>query len=179
MHAAAPGLWAALEASATQRKLIRLRVHSVRGTHASCKFARAAFPRFRVANKKIHQMAKPRPKYLDLFRIRLPLPGWVSILHRVSGALLFLFLPLLLWLWQQSLATQESFARFSAVVATPVVKLVLLGLLWAYLHHLCAGFRHLVLDVHIGTELRAARASSAAVFVVSIGLTLLIGVALW
>ena len=113
-------------------------------------------------------MAKPRPKYLDLFRIRLPLPGWVSILHRVSGAL-----------WQQSLATQESFARFSAVVATPVVKLVLLGLLWAYLHHLCAGFRHLVLDVHIGTELRAARASSAAVFVVSIGLTLLIGVALW
>lgn len=124
-------------------------------------------------------MAKPRPKYLDLLRIRLPLPGWVSILHRVSGALLFLFLPLLLWLWQQSLATQQSFERFSAVVATPAVKLVLLGLLWAYLHHVCAGIRHLTLDVHMGTELRTARATSVAVFVVSIGLTLVIGVALW
>ena len=124
-------------------------------------------------------MAKPRPKYLDLVRIRLPLPGWVSILHRASGALLFLFLPLLLWLWQQSLATQESFERFGSLVASPLAKLVLIGLLWAYLHHLCAGFRHLVLDVHVGTELRAARASSVAVLVVSLGLTLAIGVALW
>lgn len=124
-------------------------------------------------------MAKPRPKYLDLVRIRLPLPGWVSILHRVSGVLLFLFLPLLLWLWQQSLATQESFERFGALVASPLAKLVLIGLLWAYLHHLCAGFRHLVLDVHLGTELRAARASSVVVLVVSLGLTLAIGVALW
>ena len=129
--------------------------------------------------KNIHQMARPRPKYLDLFRIRLPLPALVSFLHRVSGALLFLLLPLMLWLWQQSLATQQSFDRFSAVVAMPLLKLVLIGLLWGYLHHLCAGIRHLALDMNVGTDLPAARASSVAVLVVSIGLTLAIGAALW
>lgn len=129
--------------------------------------------------KNIHQMARPRPKYLDLFRIRLPLPALVSFLHRVSGALLFLFLPLMLWLWQQSLATQQSFDRFSAVVAMPLLKLVLIGLLWGYLHHLCAGIRHLALDMNVGTDLPAARASSVVVLAVSIALTLAIGAALW
>lgn len=124
-------------------------------------------------------MARPRPKYLDLFRIRLPLPALVSFLHRVSGALLFLFFPLMLWLWQQSLATQQSFDRFSAVVAMPLLKLVLIGLLWGYLHHLCAGIRHLALDMNVGTDLPAARASSVVVLAVSIALTLAIGAALW
>ena len=75
---------------------------------------------------------KPRPVYLNLVRIRLPLPGLVSILHRLSGALLFLFLPLLLGLLQMSLGNPTSFANFAAIVANPLVKLILFGLALAY-----------------------------------------------
>ena len=124
-------------------------------------------------------MVKPRPKYLNLVRIRLPLPGVVSILHRVSGAALFLFLPFLLTLFEMSLETAQTFARFKSVFSHWAIKLMLLGLLWAYLHHLCAGVRHLALDLHYGTELPAARAGSIAVVVVSIGLTLLVGALVW
>ena len=124
-------------------------------------------------------MSKTRPKHLDLTKIRLPVPGLVSILHRVSGAALFLFMPLLLWLWQESVASQQRFDQFKAVASHWAVKLVLIGLAWAYLHHLCAGLRHLALDLHLGTELPAARASSWAVLAVSAGLTVVAGVILW
>jgi succinate dehydrogenase / fumarate reductase cytochrome b subunit len=103
----------------------------------------------------------------------------VSGMHRISGAVLFLFLPLLFWLWQESLASQQSFDNFKSVVSYPLVKVVLLGLVWGYLHHLCAGIRHLALDLHLGTELGPARASSIAVLVVSIVLTVALGIALW
>jgi len=124
-------------------------------------------------------MVKPRPKYLDLIRIRLPVPGLVSILHRISGAALFLFLGLLLWLFEQSLATPQSFDAFKSALAHPLVKLVLFGLLWAFLHHLFAGIRYLALDLHYGTELAQARASSYAVLAVSLVLTVVLGVKLW
>lgn len=124
-------------------------------------------------------MSRTRPKHLDLTKIRLPVPGLVSILHRVSGAALFLFMPLLLWLWQESVASQQRFDQFKAVASHWAVKLVLIGLAWAYLHHLCAGLRHLALDLHIGAELSAARASSWAVLAVSVGLTAVVGVILW
>ena len=124
-------------------------------------------------------MVKSRPKYLNLVRIRLPLPGVVSILHRVSGAVLFLFLPFLLTMFEMSLETAQTFARFKGVFSHWMIKLILLGLLWAYLHHLCAGIRHLALDLHYGTELASARAGSIAVFAVSIALTLAVGVAVW
>lgn len=124
-------------------------------------------------------MSRTRPKHLDLTKIRLPVPALVSILHRVSGAALFLLMPLLLWLWQESVASQQRFDQFKAVASHWLVKLVLIGLAWAYLHHLCAGLRHLALDLHIGIELPAARASSWAVLVVSLGLTAVVGVILW
>ncbi len=122
---------------------------------------------------------KKRPKHLDLIRIRLPLAGVVSIMHRVSGAVLFLFLPLLLWLLQHSLASPQTFDAFRSAVSSPLLKMTLLGLLWAYLHHLCAGVRHLALDLDYGTELGTARVSSVIVLVVSIGLTLIAGAMLW
>lgn len=122
---------------------------------------------------------KKRPKHLDLVRIRLPLAGVVSIMHRVSGAVLFLFIPLLLWLLQRSLASPQTFDAFRSAVSHPLLKMMLLGLLWAYLHHLCAGVRHLALDLDYGTELGAARVSSVIVLVVSIGLTLIAGAMLW
>jgi succinate dehydrogenase / fumarate reductase cytochrome b subunit len=103
----------------------------------------------------------------------------VSILHRVSGAVLFLFMPLILWLWQESVASQQRFDQFRAVASHWAVKLVLIGLAWAYLHHLCAGLRHLALDLHIGAELAAARASSWAVLAVSVTMTAVFGVLVW
>jgi succinate dehydrogenase / fumarate reductase cytochrome b subunit len=124
-------------------------------------------------------MPTSRPKHLDLMQIRLPLPAFVSILHRVSGALLFLMLPVLLCLWGSSLESPQSFNLFKTWVAHPLTKLVLLGLLWAYLHHFCAGIRHLAMDLHMGLELQTARATSYAVLGVSLLLTLGIGVKLW
>ncbi|MGQ0749331.1 MAG: succinate dehydrogenase, cytochrome b556 subunit [Betaproteobacteria bacterium] len=124
-------------------------------------------------------MPKSRPKHLNLLQIRFPIMAIVSGLHRISGAVLFLFLPLLLWLWQQSVVSQQTFERFSGVVASPLMKIVLLGLLWSYLHHLCAGIRHLALDLQLGIDLPAARASGMAVMVVSLALTIVIGALLW
>lgn len=124
-------------------------------------------------------MSTPRPKYLDLTRIRLPVPGLVSILHRISGFGLFLFLPLLLWLLQASLTAPDTYVRYRAAIAHPLIKLVLIGLLWAFLHHLCAGVRFLLLDMHYGTGLGAARNSSRAVLAVSIVLTVILGVLIW
>lgn len=125
-------------------------------------------------------VTKQRPVYLNLVRIRLPLPGFVSFLHRVSGAVLFLVgLPLLLFGLQRSLASAEAFDAFLSALASPLAKIVLIGLAWAYLHHFCAGIRHLLLDVHQGIELKAARRSSAVVLVVSLLLTLVVGVRLW
>jgi len=124
-------------------------------------------------------MEKTRPKFLDLTSIRLPVPGWVSILHRISGALLFVSIPLLLWLLDQSLHSSTTYRTFQAAMGNPLVKLVLLGLVWAFLHHLCAGIRYLALDMHMGTTLEKARASSKAVLGVSLVLTAVLGARLW
>lgn len=117
---------------------------------------------------------KKRPKNLDLTTIKLPLPGKVSILHRVSGAGLFLCLPLLLWVFGASLASAESFAMLKSALASLPAKVIVAGLLWAFVHHFCAGIRFLLLDLHIGIEKEAARKSAGVVFAVSIPLTLIL-----
>jgi succinate dehydrogenase / fumarate reductase cytochrome b subunit len=124
-------------------------------------------------------MEKTRPKHLDLLTIRLPLPGWVSILHRVSGAGMFFLLPLLLWLLDNSLHSRSTFNNLLELVAQPWLKLILFGTIWAFLHHLCAGLRYLALDMNWGTELASARASSKWVLGVSLLLTVALGAALW
>lgn len=122
---------------------------------------------------------KTRPKHLDLPKIRLPVPGFVSILHRVSGAGLFLLIPFLLYLLQGSLSAPEVYAGVKQVAANGFVKLVLLGLLWAFLHHLFAGLRFLALDLRYGVELAQARLTAKMVLVASIVLTVVIGVRIW
>jgi len=122
---------------------------------------------------------KKRPVHLDLVRIRLPLPGFVSILHRVSGAVLFLAAFWLLWLLDASLASQERFDAMRAAAAHPFAKLVLIGLAWAFLHHFCAGVRYLFLDADMGVDLAAARASSWAVLAASIALTAVAAAWMW
>jgi succinate dehydrogenase cytochrome b subunit len=124
--------------------------------------------------------AKPRPVYLNLVRIRLPLPGIVSFLHRVSGAVLFLAgIPLLLAAVGSSLRSPEAFAELQSALSHPIAKLVLIGFVWAYIHHLFAGIRHLLLDVHKGIDLVSARRTSAFVIVVPLLIALIVGVRLW
>ncbi len=123
---------------------------------------------------------KPRPVYLNLLAIRQPVPAIVSILHRASGAALFVVgLPLLLWTLQASLGSEDGYRRVAAFFGHPLVKVVLIGLVWAYLHHLIAGVRHLLADIHIGLELASARQSAAVTLVLGILLTLAIAVKLW
>src|SRR3954462_12602973 len=98
-------------------------------------------------------MAKARPKHLNLFQIRQPAPAIVSILHRISGAGLFLFLWFFLTGLERSLVSEQSFTDLKATLGHPLVKVILLGLLWAYLHHTFAGLRHLGLDLRFGIEL--------------------------
>ena len=117
---------------------------------------------------------KKRPKNLDLATIRLPLAGKVSILHRVSGAGMFICFPVLLWLFSASLSSPESFATFKSVAGMLPVKVVLAGLLWAFVHHFCAGIRFLLLDLLIGIEKEEARKSAVAVLAFSIPLTLIL-----
>ncbi len=124
-------------------------------------------------------MNKKRPKHLALHRIKQPLPAIVSILHRVSGALLFVALPLLLLLLDQSLRSVETYTNLTEHLASPFLKLALLVLLWAFLHHFCAGLRYLAIDLHLLPTLSAARTSSRWVMAVSLTLTVVLGVQLW
>lgn len=124
-------------------------------------------------------MLKKRPKHLALHLIKLPLPGFVSILHRVSGLALFFALPLLLLILQYSLRSIETYAQLQDALAHPLAKLVLLGLLWSFLHHFCAGLRYLAIDLHYVHNLKQARDSSKIVMLVSLLLTVFIGVKLW
>jgi len=112
------------------------------------------------------KMAK-RPVYLDLFRIHLPLAGWVSVLHRISGALLFVAMPLGVWGLSVSLSGEDGFKRMADCFSLPLARLFLLLLVWALAHHGFAGLRHLALDVHWGVDQQRARQSSAAVLLVT------------
>ncbi len=122
-----------------------------------------------------------RPKNLDLRTIRLPLPGIVSILHRISGALLFLVgIPLMLSMLQLSLQSEESFEMVRHTVSSGHLdRLALLFLIWSFMHHFFAGIRFLLLDIHKGVQLERARVSSMWVMVASIVLTILAGAILW
>ena len=122
---------------------------------------------------------KKRPVYLNLMQIRLPLPGFISILHRVSGALLFASGVWLLFLLDRSLASEAGFESVKRYAAFPIVKIALLGIVWAYCHHFCAGIRYLLLDLDKGADLATARQTSIVVMVVSLALTAYLGVRLW
>jgi len=122
---------------------------------------------------------KKRPVYLNLVQIRLPLPGFVSILHRISGALLFVAGVWLLFMLDRSLASEAGFESVRRYVDFPLVKLALLGLIWAYCHHFCAGIRYLFLDLDKGVDLATARMTSWIVLVASVLLTAFLGAKLW
>lgn len=121
---------------------------------------------------------QPRPQFRNLrfpllLTYRLPVAGLVSIMHRISGAALFLALPFLLWLLDLSLISELGFERLRGIASNFFVKLVLLFLIWSFFHHLVAGIRYLFLDLHIGLDLKTSRASAIAVYAVSLPLTLI------
>ncbi len=101
-----------------------------------------------------------RPFYLNLFKIRLPVPGFVSILHRVSGLLMFLAVPYSVYLLDLSLQGAAGYDRAVAQIQQPLIQLVMLIILWSLIHHLLAGIRFLLTDFEIGLEKQQARFSS-------------------
>jgi succinate dehydrogenase / fumarate reductase, cytochrome b subunit len=122
----------------------------------------------------------------QVVRYRLPAAGWVSILHRISGALMFVLLPFVIWMFDASVTSQTSYDAFMAVFARGglfpawLLKLIALALIWAFLLHLIAGLRHLWMDVsHRAVELRPGRRSATFTLVASVLLTLAFGYALF
>ena len=124
--------------------------------------------------------------FADLPSYRLPAAGWVSILHRVSGALMFLLLPFIIWMFDMSVSSEISFAKFKYAFNVGMgfapgwfMKLVALALIWAYLHHLIAGIRHLYMDVQHAVSKEFGRSSALVTLGLSIALTLVLGAKLF
>ncbi|HLF67471.1 MAG TPA: succinate dehydrogenase, cytochrome b556 subunit [Gammaproteobacteria bacterium] len=123
-------------------------------------------------------MNRTRPKNLNLFTIHFPLPAIVSILHRLSGAFLFLCIPLVLWLLAYSL-TEDGFASLQQCMSSVTAKAIIWLLLIPFIFHLVAGIRHLLSDIHIGDTLKLGRAMALLTFIVTAVLVILAGVWLW
>lgn len=122
----------------------------------------------------------------DLPTYRLPAAGIVSILHRVSGALMFLLMPFIIWMFDTSISSEISFARFTAVFNIGVgvvpgwfVKLVALALIWAFLHHFIAGLRHLWMDARHAVSKEFGKSSAVFTLTLSVGLTVVLGAKLF
>ncbi|GAB4361500.1 MAG: succinate dehydrogenase, cytochrome b556 subunit [Gammaproteobacteria bacterium] len=107
-----------------------------------------------------------RPKNLDLLRFRLPMVGIASIAHRISGVLMFLAIPIFIYLLQQSLSGEEGYRQVADLMSSVVFRLVVVAMVWALVHHLCAGVRYLLLDIDVGVEKTAARQSALIVLVI-------------
>jgi succinate dehydrogenase / fumarate reductase cytochrome b subunit len=125
-------------------------------------------------------------KLIDAIGYRLPPAGWVSILHRASGLLMFILLPFVIWMFDTSVTSEVSYAQFTSVfhngtahVSGWFFKLLALALIWAYLHHLIAGLRHLWMDATHAVTLQFGRTSAIATLAISLLLTLALGVKLF
>lgn len=119
-------------------------------------------------------ISKQRPKHLNLFAIRLPIPGFVSILHRISGFLMVALLGLLIFVIDQLITSSDSYSNISFIFENLYLKLFLIIPIWALSHHLLAGIRFLLLDFHVFIELKATRIFSALILFFSIIITIFI-----
>ncbi|MFY8055596.1 MAG: succinate dehydrogenase, cytochrome b556 subunit [Limnohabitans sp.] len=138
------------------------------------------------------ELAKKRPEFrninalTDLPTYRLPAAGIVSILHRISGAIMFVLLPLIVWMFDTSVSSEISFAKFKSAftvgigfVPGIIVKLAALALIWAYLHHMIAGLRHLYMDMCHAVSKEFGKSSAVVTLVLSLGLTAALGAKLF
>ena len=120
-----------------------------------------------------------RPVNLDLRTIKLPVTAYTSILHRISGVILFVGIAIMLFAMDKSLASEEGFGEVQACLTSPLAKLVIWGLLSALLYHLVAGVRHLIMDTGIGETLEGGKLGSKIVIAVSVVMIILAGVWIW
>jgi succinate dehydrogenase / fumarate reductase cytochrome b subunit len=138
------------------------------------------------------EAARKRPEFRninalsDLPSYRLPAAGWVSILHRVSGALMFLLMPFIIWMFDSSITSEISFAKFAAAfnvglgfISGWFMKLVALAIIWAYLHHSIAGIRHLYMDTFHAVTKEFGKSSAVVTLVLSLGLTVVLAAKLF
>ena len=138
------------------------------------------------------ELTKKRPEFRninalsDLPTYRLPAAGWVSILHRVSGALMFLLMPFIIWMFDTSLSSEFSYERFTSAFGAGIgfvpgwfIKLVALALIWAYLHHFIAGVRHLYMNMTHSVTKEVGKSSATVTLVLSIALTVVLGAKLF
>ena len=124
-------------------------------------------------------MNSQRPVNLDLRTIKLPVTAYTSILHRISGVILFVGIAIMLYALDKSLSSEEGFAAVKAGLTSPLAKLVIWGLLSALLYHLVAGVRHLIMDAGIGEALEGGKLGSKIVIAVSVVVIVLAGVWIW
>jgi succinate dehydrogenase / fumarate reductase cytochrome b subunit len=138
------------------------------------------------------EAAQKRPEFRninalsDLPSYRLPAAGWVSILHRVSGALMFLLMPFSIWMFDASITSEISFAKFAATFNVGLgfipgwfMKLLALAIIWAFLHHFIAGIRHLYMDTFHAVTKEFGKSSAVATLVLSLGLTVVLAAKLF
>lgn len=138
------------------------------------------------------ELARKRPEFRninalkDLPNYRLPLAGFVSILHRISGFLMFLLMPLIIWMFDSSITSEVSFAKLAAAFGIGIgfvpgwfIKLITLALIWAFLHHFISGLRHLYMDTFHAVTKEFGRSSAVVTLVLSISLTFVLGAKLF
>lgn len=135
-------------------------------------------------SEAVREARKQRPEFrnihvTELSNYRMPLAAIVSILHRISGFMMFALLPVVLYLLELSIRSEISFGYLQGIAQMPITKLVILALSWGYFHHFCAGVRHLIMDTHVGLDKDSARKSSAAVLTISLVLTALVALKLF
>jgi succinate dehydrogenase / fumarate reductase, cytochrome b subunit len=122
---------------------------------------------------------KKRPINLNLFTIRQPIPAIVSILHRISGVVLFLLIPVMLWALETSLASQVSFNQLHDDFSQPLAKVLVWLFIAPFLFHFVAGIRHLLMDINIGIELNTGRLTAIVTAIIALILIILSGVYIW
>ncbi len=135
------------------------------------------------------EMSRQRPgtmRLVDATKYRLPLAAWVSILHRVSGGLMFVLLPFVIWLFDVSVTSEITYERFTSAFSAGIgfvpgwfVKLTALALIWAYLHHFIAGVRHLWMDMTHSVTKAHGKNSAVVTLVLSLTLTAALGAKLF
>ena len=122
---------------------------------------------------------KRRPVNLNLFTIRFPVTAWVSIAHRLSGVFIFLLIPFLLWILQESIVSEAHFMRLSAILSQPSIQAILWFFLGALLYHWIAGVRHLLMVIHVGESKAKGRLGAWLVIIIFLTFCGVIGYWLW
>ena len=115
-----------------------------------------------------------RPRYLNLFKIKMPVTAVLSIAHRASGLFMVIAIPFVIYVFQQSVSSAQSFNDVLSLLQKPWVSIILIILAWSFVHHFIAGIRFLLIDIDVGVERRAARWSAWLTHIIAVSATVFI-----